>query len=403
MRINRNVRLGCAVMVLAAIGLIIFLFVRARNSRIQSAEEESLAANSALTAVAVKPISRMSAVAMVDLPERSIITPGMFRLEELPEGASPAIYVTNLDANAIGFITRRRILKNERLRPSDLLGHISEVGIAGALSPGTRAMILPVPTKPTFHDLVRIGDYVDIIAAFDGQESRTIVESVRVLAVDIFGSDYPQQASVAMRGAYKAPTKNISEANPSESSASATQLTGNATTPSPAPAETSKADEAKPDQPPPPPPPAITLEVTPEQANRISLAQNSGGTLDFILVPRPLFIVPGAMTGAATARPASITRSQLAPYAESKKVSGTAKKTGNSANDNKGRSRYGGARAMSDIGEFPAQVFPSPARAKDGKIPPAGVIVPTSRPSYDIPIYADGTKVRTDTVLKPQE
>jgi Flp pilus assembly protein CpaB len=396
-------RLGIALMGLAVLLLIIVWIVRARNSRSQPVVVEAPVAANGVTPVSYTP-SRMSAIALMDLPERSIITRDMFRLEELPEGAAPSSYVTNLDANAIGFITRRRILKNERLRPGDLLGHISEVGIAGALSPGTRAMILPLPAKPTFHDLVKIGGYVDVIAAFDGQESRTIVESVRVLAVDVFGSDYPHQASVAMRGAYKAPPRKsgtAAPATPAGSTPGAAQPAGNTATPGqPAP----PAEEEKSDQPPPAPTPAITLEVTPEQANRISLAQNSGGALDFILVPRPQFVVPGATTGTASARVASVTRAQLAPYAEAKKAAtANAKKTDNSSGGNSSRNARGGPRMVSDVGDFPTPVLPDPAPPSSQNLQPAEVKTPASRPTYEIPIYADGTKIRTDVVLKPKE
>jgi Flp pilus assembly protein CpaB len=412
MRPNRNMRLGIALMGLAVLFLIIVWIVRARNSNPEPAVVETPATENGATPVSYNP-ARMSAVALTDLPERSIITRDMFRLEELPEGASPASYVTDLDTNAIGFITRRRILKNERLRPGDLLGHISEVGIAGALSPGTRAMILPLPAKPTFHDLVRIGGYVDVIAAFDGQESRTIVENARVLAVDVFGSDYPQQASVAMRGSYKAPAKNLRAATPATPPAGSTPGTAQpssgqpAASGQPAPAAPPKEEEKKSDQPPPPPAPSITLEVTPEQANRISLAQNSGAALDFILVPRPLFVAPGATTGATPARVASVTRAQLAPYAESKKTASTAKKAGASSGNNSGGSggsRGGGTRMVSDVGVFPTPILPEPAPPPSSQsLEPAGVSAPASRPTYEIPIYADGTKVRTDVVLKPKE
>lgn len=406
MRSNRSIRLGIALMGGAFLLLILYFFWQSGRSSNQT----TVAENSAPTANGVTPVSvqtgRRAAIALVDLPERSIITPDMFRMEELPEGATGVDYITDPQAQAIGFITRRRILRNERLRTTDLVGHISEVGIAGALSPGTRAMVLPLPSKPTFHDLVRVGGYIDVIAAFDQQESRTIVENARVLAVDVFGNDYPP-ASVAMRGPFKAPARAIRSANPSASTepesgapVASTPPTGEAApAPAPTPTPTPAPQTA-------PLAPAITIEVTPDQANRISLAQNSGAVLDFILVPRPSFIVPGAAT-ATGARVATVTRAQLAPYAESKKSAGAPK---SAAPSRPARGGGGSIRSVADSSGFSSPPLPEPAPIRSSELEPATVNAsttapsgPAARPTYEIPIYADGTKVRTDVVLKPKD
>lgn len=172
--------------------------------------------------------------------------------------------------------------------------------------------------------------------------------------------------------------------------------------PAPAPAAEEEGD------PPPAPTPAITLEVTPEQANRILLAQNSGGVLDFILVPRPIYIapgLPGATTGGASpVRAVSVTRAQLAPYAEGKKNASSAKKASSSNDKPSGGTRSSGTRMAAEIYDYPTPSLPIPAPTVDSRdLPPAQVNAPASRPTYEIPIYADGTKVRTDVVLKPKD
>jgi Flp pilus assembly protein CpaB len=54
-----------------------------------------------------------------------------------------------------GYITRRGIPRGTPLRRTDLLGHITDVGIAGAVRPGFRAMAIPILNKATLHDLVK--------------------------------------------------------------------------------------------------------------------------------------------------------------------------------------------------------------------------------------------------------
>lgn len=386
MRPNRSMRIGIALIVVALVVLGLFLVVNA----FRPASKPTVVQGPAATQVAL-PATRRAAIALVDMPDRSIITPNMFRMEALPEGAESAGYITDPDSQAIGFITRRKILANERIRTSDLVGHISEVGIAGALRPGTRAMMLPIPTKPTFHDLVRIGDYIDVIAAFDGQESRTIVENVRVLAIDVFGKDYPP-TSVALRGSQKAPPRSIGGANvASPQPATANSGDGSQAPSTPAPGQPAPAPTPTPTPAPQaaPPAPALTIEVTPEQANRISLAQNAGAAIDFILVPPPQV---GALTPGATATEVSVNRAQLAPYANSKKGSG----------DTPAKKSTPSARRVSSPPENFGPSFPPLPPPVGGDLPPAQINTQTPSATYDIPIYMDGKQVRTDTVRKPK-
>ena len=247
-------------------------------------------------------------------------------------------------------------------------------------------MIVPIPSKPTLHDLVRIGDTVDVIVSFDGQESRTIVDNVRVLAVDVFINDYPT-TSGAMRGGYKAPPVATGGGNPpspaqATSQPNATPAPGQPTpTPTPTPAPTPKPLLLLPS----------TLEVTPDQANRISLAMNSGGVMDFLLVPRALpSLIPGT---SPEVQAVAVTRPQIAPYAESKKASGAVKSApaARVARGNSGGEiiRYDGP-----------PIIPMPEiRVPGMSIIPAQIM---SKPTYEIPVFADSKPVRTDVVLKPQ-
>jgi Flp pilus assembly protein CpaB len=82
-----------------------------------------------------------------DVPERSIITADMLEMRRMPGAdAARSIYIAGQGIVA-GYVTRRGIPRGTPLRRSDLLGHISDVGIAGAVRPGFRAMAIPILNK----------------------------------------------------------------------------------------------------------------------------------------------------------------------------------------------------------------------------------------------------------------
>ncbi len=440
MRLNRKTRIGATIVAvtLLLLGLsTIFRSWRGSNSAPTQVAGSAQPTAGGANTVAVPASAGTVAVAREDIPERAIVTPDMLELRRAPAGFDTAAFVTNPEAQAVGFIAARPILRGKQIRRADFLGHISDVGIAGALLPGRRAMIIPIGNKATLHDLVRIGDHVDIVASFEQQEARTVAEDVRVLAVDVFGSDYPQ-VKIAMRGDYKAPVRSVSAAVPpspaSGQSASAQSASGQSNPDAPAgqqppsgaapqPGASAAAPEPTPTQGPPParPEAAMTIEVTPQQATDIALTQSAGQNLDFLLRPRS---EPGVVAGAVgpdgltlvsgTARSAAFTtRDRLAPYAARVKRAGAASTAGAAAQARKpsparisdeasptrrGHSRAGGSLdftppPLPDVRSIPP-ANPGGAASIDfsQKPPPA---------TYDIPVYGDGKLVRTDTVRRP--
>jgi hypothetical protein len=363
----------------------------------------------------------------------------MLEMRRMPGAdAARSAYVAEQSLVA-GYITRQGIPRGTPLRRSDLLGHITDVGIAGAVRPGFRAMAIPILNKATLHDLVKVGDYVDVLAAFDQQESRAIVRSVRVLAVDVFGKDFPQ-VRVAQRGDYKAESAGVGTANPGSpagatvdrpgSTVTSTTANGQSTTTSaPTDAPTPVPGDG---QPPPKPEPSLTLEVTPDQATAIQLAQAASAPLDFILLPRPLVAVAPEVRVAASTRP------RVAPYAESVKRRGASgdRASGGGVNGStaaRNRDRTGERIANTNDrfmrrmerqlstsgGQLPS--IPSADGASSTQVPPATIAetsntevpkvqTPKSQApnaetpkTYRIPIYGDGKLVREDVVLKPTD
>lgn len=436
MRSNRKILSGVLLLAGVAIFAVLYLSLSNISRRLATSPRAP-----APRPVSVAPAEENSGsgnifVSALDIPAGSIITREMLRPKAY-QGPTREPFITNPEAQALGFITRVPIARDSQIRPEDdFIGHISETGIAGVLRPGTRAMILPLTGKPTLHDLVRIGNSVDVLAAFDGQESRSIVQDVRVLAVDVFANDFPQ-VNAAMRGPYKADARGRGiDSNPSAPAAATGETVPSETaTPAPTPAQGTPRPDA-----------ALTLEVTPEQGARIQLAIASNAALDYLVRPalpgnrstEPGALIAGAETeggeagsagtiqGNLLVRPVAVTRAQIAPYAERKKA-------GASSTNNSGGSGGGASNrsALNETGNTPIRTrrvatplppFP-PISSTVSSLPPANPIpsgsgtpnfpgesgdsstsVGSGAPSsYQIPIYANGNIVRNETVLTPQE
>ena len=439
MRSTRTIVFGCA---LLAAGLI-FVVIMGRIKQANAPAPNLVVAGTPVAGTAAgstnvaAPSAGQIAVAATDIPAGSIVTAEMLKMKD-SNGASTTGFITDINEQAAGYITRVSIPKEGQIRPAeDFIGHISQVGIAGALRPGTRALVLPLPGKPTLHDLVKIGNSVDVLAAFDGQESRTIVENVRVLAVDVFAGDYPP-VKAAMRGAYKAEAQGRRIA-PVGSAPGASGSNAGA-----------PPDSVPPDEQPTPTPenlppldPALTLEVTPQQAAAIQLALASQAPLDFLVRPA----LPGNLSGEVTlvsddgsglatganAQPIanSVTKRQIAPYAEAVKNRGAGNNAGGSSaarsNSNGGQTRTASTGSSSPRrNPLPLPAFPpittttSPSENLPTPFNPANApssnaefgggandgdkgerLAPRAPSTYQIPIYADGGIVRTETVPVP--
>ena len=385
MRSNSKIRFGIIALVAALLLFLIWLlFLRSSSTtEVATGTQTGPGVNSVKAAAP----TNMVAVSNAAIADHSLLAPDMFRMVQLPAGASTDNYIT--DPGALrGFITNRSLPSGARLQRADLLGHITQLGVGGLVRPGFRAQVVPIQNKATLHDLIHIGDYVDVIASFDQQESRAIVQNVRVLAVDIYGKDFPQ-VPIAARGPNRANSP----------------LASGAPTPTPTAAPANGAA-------PPAPEAAVTLEVTPQQAANLALAQAIPAPLDLILRPRPevtevvLGTTPGASGTPGAVPIVGTTRVRLAPYAERYKrnPSGNARPAAvaSTRTASTERSSGGGGGRINSVMPQP-DGFPNP----DYNVKPAqpnGDTFPTPVPppsTYKIPVYGDGKLVREDEVPVP--
>ena len=323
------------------------------------------------------------------IPERTILTRDMFQEGTLDPNDDNTNFVTDFLTEGYGYITAKAIAPapNRNLRRDDLLGSVRELGVSAAVQDGYRAIAIPVPNKPTLHDIVSIGDYVDVVATFDKVETRVLADGVKVLAVDVYGRDY-EKASVAKRGAFSDGPNTPARPDPN-----ATPVPGQPVVPEGEPQPTPVPQGQ-------PAPPvareaALTLEVKPEQAAAINLAVASGAVLDYLIQPRPTTLTAPQLTQAR------VTEAMVAPYAVAKKRGNTA--TNNSSNTTRTVSTGnsgGGGKISRDSGPWIGPTIPPPAPEDPNKyitVPP-----PPKPKTYDIVIYPDGLPARVTTVPIPK-
>ena len=429
MRSNRKILIGVLIVAGALVVWKLFSSVNGPATPNVAQNPAPLQTVSLQTPAATQYVAAASAI-----PAGSIVTRDMLQMVDI-KGDVPVGAIVDPDAQAVGFITRFPIKPGEALRPQNFIGHISEVGIAGALRPNMRALVVPIANKPTLHDLVKIGNFVDVIAAFDGQESRTIVQNVRVLAVDVFANDFPE-VNGAMRGPYKADPKGKTPGSLADKPTANTNGSTNANGSANSQGDAENAPPAAPTPIPanaPRPDPALTLEVTPQQAAAIQLALASNAPLDFLVRPA----MPASNNGeavlvgddgmpldgaTATYQNVSVTKAQLAPYAERKKnAKEFSPKTSRDALKDFAQGAKDIKMAMTGSGGYSGPDFPIPSGNSGSnangmpKIEPVTVpnppsngtnggstqVAPQPSAKYDIPIYADGRVVRVETVPVP--
>ena len=127
--------------------------------------------------------------AKVDIEAHGAIERSQLMVKEYPKNYLPARYVPrDMVDDVVGQTTSFKIIRGQPILSTDLASAQSKAQLAGAVSPGMRALALPVDKVNTFGGLLQPKDHVDILGTFqkpgEGDvETVTLLQNVAVLAV----------------------------------------------------------------------------------------------------------------------------------------------------------------------------------------------------------------------------
>ncbi|MHB1133479.1 MAG: Flp pilus assembly protein CpaB [Chloroflexota bacterium] len=204
-------------------------------------------------------------VARADIPYRTAITAAQVELRSVPATTRHAQAVGDL-REVVGKITKVPVSAGEQVLTNKYSTQRAEAGLTFIIPEGKRAVAIAVSEVITSGGLIQPGDLVDVLAVFDaekmGKDMATyILQGVEVLAVGqlLPGDSVPQTDTVQQV------TTGAAVAVPGQKVA----------TPAP------PKEEAKPQ----PQARSVTVAVTPEEAQRLVLAETLG---KLRLVLRPI-------------------------------------------------------------------------------------------------------------------
>lgn len=208
-------------------------------------------------------------VATRDLYMGVAIGPDDVTLRKMSPDSVPVDATWHQTSDVVGRTPREHILASEPVREERLAFKDAGVGLNAIITPGRRAMTVATDTQDAVAGLIQPGNYVDIIVTIKPDDAaaagakwltETIIQGAKVLAV---GGSLGQDPSAT------APAESDKKKKTKESRAPKTK-------------------------------PSITLEVTPEDAERLALAVSRG---DIAVVLRSdTDILQIAQNGATTAR-----------------------------------------------------------------------------------------------------
>ncbi len=142
-------------------------------------------------------------VARQDIPARTVLTDGMLTLEHVPAKLKLASALSDTKVTT-GKIARTQIAAGEQVLATRLAGSVNELGFAGQVPDGLRAVSILANEVSVTGGLIQPGDFVDVIATFNVNDkgpdvdvfaskpdggaagrvmSGTLLQSVQVLAI----------------------------------------------------------------------------------------------------------------------------------------------------------------------------------------------------------------------------
>lgn len=127
-------------------------------------------------------------VAKTDIDSRTELQAGMLQAVKLPEKGLRSDAIEN-PRDAVGKVTTIRILTGEPILASKLADKGTSMGLAFAIEPSKRAVTVATNDVSGISGFVKPGDRVDVLATFSGSYSsngatvtRTVLQNVTVLA-----------------------------------------------------------------------------------------------------------------------------------------------------------------------------------------------------------------------------
>jgi pilus assembly protein CpaB len=144
-------------------------------------------------------------VADLDLPAGSFVKPQHLRWQSWPNDDVPDTYVlkgTRSEEEMVGAVVRSRIAAGEPITDGAVVKPGDRGFLAAVLSPGMRAVSVPINPTSSNSGLIFPGDRVDLIltqSLITGQEegsirrvSETVLSNIRIIAMGTETSDDPQ-------------------------------------------------------------------------------------------------------------------------------------------------------------------------------------------------------------------
>lgn len=281
---NRNklgIILGVALGVVAA--LFALNYTQQLQRQLQQAQQQAQRpVAAAQTPVPTPTIATVPVVvAAQDLAPQSVLSTAAVKVIQVPPDVRLARALTRPD-DAVGKVVQYPVAAGEQIVPLMLASAKTSANFSVTIPPGKRAVAIKVDEIIGTADLIRPGDRVDVIATFDkqtmGKDMATLfLQNVEVLAVaQHYAGEPPEVSESAATPAPALPGKTtdapaeLGAAVPLANASSKGTPTA-AATPKPTPTAT-----ATPRPTPVPAPRTLTLAVTPEEAERLALAEANG-------------------------------------------------------------------------------------------------------------------------------
>ena len=196
-------------------------------------------------------------VAAQDIPVRTLVTPQMLAIKELPADARHAKAFTGVE-QINGKVSNLPIAAGEQVLSTKFFARKEDSGLAFRIPPGRRAISVTVNELISSGGLINPGDFVDVITVFSGTEGGNQASQAIPANQDSAAMVLQNIEVLAVAQSLQGPT-----AEPTGANAVAGQVTGNRP-------DSRQEAIARPNA------RTATLAVTPEEAQKLILAEEKG-------------------------------------------------------------------------------------------------------------------------------